>query len=180
MKKLFIFCFLALCLCASLFAEGTQDDLQEHQRKARDYARNSSYRNAITEYTEIINHNTNASYSRRAYFGRAEAYSHRMDWDSAISDYTAIIWEFPNYADDAYFERGNIYLQWKGDLDRAISDYTEAIKLSPEFAGTYYNRGVAYYNKGYIDQAIADWEEVLYLEPNNTDAANRLKNARGY
>jgi tetratricopeptide (TPR) repeat protein len=42
----------------------------------------------------------------------------------------------------------------------------------------YYNRGVAYDDKGDLDRAIADCEAVLRIDPNHADAKRNLEIAR--
>jgi tetratricopeptide (TPR) repeat protein len=52
--------------------------------------------------------------------------------------------------------------------DRAISDYDKAIQLKPDYADTYYDRGIAYFNKGETQKAIADFRKVLELSANDS------------
>lgn len=44
-------------------------------------------------------------------------------------------------------------------------DYGEAIRLNPQFAGAYYNRGVARAAQGDRVGAIADYGEAIRLDP---------------
>ena len=60
----------------------------------------------------------------------------------------------------------------RANYDKAIADYTEAIRLDPKFAEAYYNRGVAYENKGEYDKAIADYTEAIRLDPKYAEAYN--------
>jgi tetratricopeptide (TPR) repeat protein len=48
-------------------------------------------------------------------------------------------------------------------MDRAISDWDKAIELDPNFSAVYYNRGIAYANRGETQNAIADFKKVLEL-----------------
>ena len=54
--------------------------------------------------------------------------------------------------------------------ERAVMHYTEALALKPDDAGTYYNRGLVYFNRGEYENAIADYNEAIQLEPNNANA----------
>ena len=54
--------------------------------------------------------------------------------------------------------------------DKAIADYTEAIRLNPKDADAYYNRGLAYWNKGKFDKAIAEYTEAIRLNPKLAEA----------
>ena len=51
----------------------------------------------------------------------------------------------------------------KGAFDR--SDYNKALELNPNYADAYFNRGVAYGEKGDYDRAIADYTKVAELKP---------------
>ncbi|MEK7841811.1 MAG: tetratricopeptide repeat protein, partial [Deltaproteobacteria bacterium] len=54
--------------------------------------------------------------------------------------------------------------------DMAIEDSTSAIVINPKYADAYYNRGLAYYNKGQYDRAIEDYNKASELDPNAADA----------
>ena len=47
----------------------------------------------------------------------------------------------------------------------AIEYYTRAIELNPEYARTYYNRGIAYRKSGQYTQAIEDYTRAIELNP---------------
>ena len=61
------------------------------------------------------------------------------------------------------------------EYERAIADHTKAIALDPNDANAYYNRGVAYEQKGDKDQAIADFRKVLEINPSDQDAKVTLE-----
>jgi tetratricopeptide (TPR) repeat protein len=50
-----------------------------------------------------------------------------------------------------------------GDLDAAISDYTQVIQLNADLANAYYNRGLAYRQKGDSQRAEADFAKARQL-----------------
>jgi tetratricopeptide (TPR) repeat protein len=74
------------------------------------------------------------------------------------------------------------------DYDRAIADYDEAIWLKRDFVAAYYNRALAYSDKGEYDKALTDFGVVVqfnsrnslalyargltFLKKGNADAAN--------
>jgi tetratricopeptide (TPR) repeat protein len=62
--------------------------------------------------------------------------------------------------------------------DRAIEDYNATLRLDPNYAFAYYNRGIAYYDKGMYDRAIEDYNAALRINPNFADARNNLELAR--
>ena len=51
------------------------------------------------------------------------------------------------------------------DLEQAIRSYTRAIELSPTYWAAYFNRGVAFLERGDADRALADFESGLALNP---------------
>jgi len=71
---------------------------------------------------------------------------------------------------DAYFRLGWLHQVPIGDNEQAIADYDQAIALKPDYALAYYNRGIAYRQKGDLDHAIADYDRAIALEPDYTDA----------
>jgi tetratricopeptide (TPR) repeat protein len=52
-----------------------------------------------------------------------------------------------------------------GQTDRAIADYDRAIRLVPGYAQAFYNRGLAYDDKGEPDRAIANYDQAIRLVP---------------
>jgi len=51
-----------------------------------------------------------------------------------------------------------------------IEYFTNAIRIDIEYAGTYNNRGVAYYMKGEYDRAIRDYNKAIELKPDCAEA----------
>ena len=47
----------------------------------------------------------------------------------------------------------------------AIDEYTTAIQLDPDYAGAYYDRGIAYSNLGQHQRAIEDYDQAIQLDP---------------
>jgi hypothetical protein len=58
----------------------------------------------------------------------------------------------------------------EGNYDQAIQDFNEAIRVTPQFAGAFNGRGVAYFAKGDYGQAIQDFNEAIRLNPNTPRA----------
>ena len=68
------------------------------------------------------------------------------------------------------------------DFVAAVVAFTEVIRLDPTCAGAYYDRGLAFGNKGERDRAIADFTEAIRLNPRHELAyCNRGKayNSKG-
>ena len=53
----------------------------------------------------------------------------------------------------------------KDDYERAIADYNRTIEFNPNYAETYYNRGLVYDIKGEINRAIVDYNRAIELNP---------------
>jgi len=64
-----------------------------------------------------------------------------------------------------WLEKG--YQHWLNkEHDSAIDASTKAIAIDPNYATAYYNRGIAYKDKGQLDRAIEDWNKAIALDPN--------------
>ena len=53
----------------------------------------------------------------------------------------------------------------KGDTERAVAEYTNAIRINPEFALTYYNRGLVHNRARRTDDALSDYNASLQRDP---------------
>ena len=69
------------------------------------------------------------------------------------------------------FQQGN-FLVMLGHFNKAIEAYSHAIALNLHHAFVYYNRGVAYSNKGKLDAAIGDYNTAIKLNPDHAKAHN--------
>lgn len=50
-------------------------------------------------------------------------------------------------------------------FDEAIAEFNEVLKVNPGEALAYYNRGLAYQNKGQYDRAISDYNKAIEIDP---------------
>ena len=64
------------------------------------------------------------------------------------------------------------------EWDKVIEDCNKAIRLKPGDAGAYYDRGLAYANKGEYARARADWEKVLQINPGDVGTRKNLETLR--
>ena len=62
---------------------------------------------------------------------------------------------------DYWFNEGGKAFE-VGNYDKAIEYYTKVIEINPKDAKAYYNRGVAYAEKGLQDKAIKDYNKGEY------------------
>jgi tetratricopeptide (TPR) repeat protein len=122
--------------------------------RAFGYSQNREYDRAIADYTSILEINPGPS---EAYLYRAEAYQQNGQFQEAISDYTVLIERNPTVSN--YVRRGSLYYLL-GDYDRAITDYSTGLGLQPDHPWAFYNRALAFWNKGQIDLALADLSEL--------------------
>ena len=100
------------------------------------------------------------------YYSRGWDFYQRMDYNSAINEYSEAIRLEP-YNATYYFARGVAYIG-TGDYDRAIRGFAEAIRLEPSYAAAYHNRGIASREQGENAQAQADFntaKELGYTGP---------------
>ena len=56
------------------------------------------------------------------------------------------------------------------EYEKSIKHYSEALKLNPQLIAIYYNRGVAYREKGDSERAIQDYTKALDLKPDHANA----------
>lgn len=54
-------------------------------------------------------------------------------------------------------------------LQDAVALYSRVVQDSPEFAGAYLKRGIAYAELGHYERAIVDYNATLRLEPENAE-----------
>jgi lipoprotein NlpI len=105
-----------------------------------------------------------------AYNDRGDAYRAIGKSDLAIADFGEAIGLDPKYA-HAYYNRGNVYGDDKGDLSRAIADFSEAIRLNPYYIAAYFSRARAYLYSGDAVQALPDIERAAALNPKDAYSA---------
>lgn len=114
----------------------------------------------------------------------AEDYYRRGEWQSAIDACNAAIARNPNDA-AAYLLRGRAYGQL-GDMAAAAVDFNAAAQLNPDIrrnlaqANSFYNRGVAAYERGEFDRAIANYTRAIEFNPHFAEAYSNRGSAYGY
>jgi tetratricopeptide (TPR) repeat protein len=103
-----------------------------------------------------------------ATFFRAQGYTTKGDYDSALRDFDDAI----RMNDVLRINTGGLIYQGRGwalvnksEFDRAIADYDEAIKQAPNTAAFLVDRGVAHSKRGAFDLAIQDLDEAIRIEP---------------
>jgi tetratricopeptide (TPR) repeat protein len=116
---------------------------------------------AIRLLTIAINHNPRRD---DAFYHRAIAKQQKLDIDGALEDLTdAVRVNLRNSR--AWFKRGWIHHNHRGDYQQARLDYTKAIEADPSYADAYYHRGLAYQALGVFFTAVADIEKAFRVAP---------------
>lgn len=106
-----------------------------------------------------------AAMDRRDFSAAVEAYGRAIDSGDIFSDQVLSM---------AHFNRGRSYFQLR-EFDKAIADYDVFIRLRPNFAGGYYNRFVAFEEKGDGKQALEDLKTAHRLEPDHPKIQEKMR-----
>ena len=101
----------------------------------------------------------------KSYFEKANDYSEKENYASAITYYKKAIALNPNIA-DYHYELGKTYRDAKNNK-KAIVSLTKAIKLKSNISDYYGWRGSCYYRLENYNKAISDFKKMIKLEPNN-------------
>ena len=140
---------------------------------------------AIAYCTEGISLKPRNRHLAILYFCRAQAYTQKNEFDSAIKDYNEAI-ELEESTDGyqlthLYRDRGKLY-ENKGEYALAVEDYSKTIELTSDDmksmkAETYLNRGQANKHLNRINEAQHDFREALMLadQENDTDLRDTIE-----
>ena len=161
MKKIGLLTILSLTFTSFASAQ----TLKEYFERGLAAYKNKQYAEAITNYTQALKFNANAS---EIWFNRGQSYYFSGNLELAIADYSQTLKLKATYL-DAWFQRGLAYNK-KGNHDAAIADYSQGLQLAPNDAQLWYNRGIAYMNKESLDAALSDYDQAIKLNPNYVKA----------
>ena len=103
-------------------------------------------------------------------------YQNDGQYDKAIQTYL-ILEKADSLFKNAPYNIGYIYLVYLKDFRTAVKYFTDAIRLDPEYAESYYNRGLANEYSGDYAAAYKDYQKALELKVNwqkAIDGLNRL------
>ena len=124
------------------------------------YRHQGDYRRSLADLDEAIRLRPDLVLN---YEFRGDLYYEDLgDYDRAIADYSQSIKLKPK-SEHLYILRGRVCAR-KKDFGCAIEDFSQALRLEPVYPD-YYDRGMAYYEKGDYDRAIADLNEDIRLYP---------------
>lgn len=125
------------------------------------------YNSAISDFSAVIDMETDSTLLALAYLRRGEAYAGRGSTTLALDSFTAALEIDPeNVA--AYIGRG--YLRMDREEDAlAVADFTRAIELEPDNFAAYEGRAYAHASAGRNVLAVADMTRAIELDPQNDD-----------
>lgn len=91
--------------------------------------------------------------------GGEEGRNAQSKWSSAVDNYRKAL---------NYQRRGRLFVEYKtGTADDALSNLGKAIELAPNYADSYYFRGVIYYDLKKYALAVADLAKSIEVDPTN-------------
>lgn len=114
------------------------------------------YTGALTSYTAAIDADPSNPF---LYFNRSAAQSEMTDFISSIDN------SYQRYGLDNNLSGGSVNITRTYNYDNAIADLNKAVKLMPDFAYSYYNRGILYYKSGMLEDALNDFTKAIELSP---------------
>ena len=130
------------------------------------------YPAAIKDFDQAIKLNANSTY----YFNnRGFAYRNNGETDRAIADYQPV-----HQAQGGI--RARLLQPWHGLLREArfrarAQDMNQAIKLNPNYAATFHDRGVLYYDKNRYDPSIPEADQAIKIVANYPISFNKQGNS---
>lgn len=111
--------------------------------------------------------------SKEAEYGIAKYFQDAGDLGNAIAYYRNIIIDDPQDA-DALYNLATIYFGIDS-IQKAYSYFDLCIKQSPAKAIAYYGKGLCAEQLKKMDEAISNYKQAVNLDPELTDATERLK-----
>ena len=146
-------------IASAKFAGTDLGALYRYRGFAKSHAEKPDLDAALADYAEAVRLEPN---SFVPFILRANIYAGKGEQELAIKDYDRAIELSPRA--DFYNNRGNA-LRKTGKVDLAIADLDQAIKLDANYFGAYWNRGLAYQDKGDKEKAADDYKKALTLNP---------------
>jgi Flp pilus assembly protein TadD len=87
---------------------------------------------------------------------------HANDAKAAISNFSAAVDEYPNFA-AALYELGGAYLK-TNEMDKALESFVKAIQVKPDYTEAKYSVGYTQYLRGNYEVAAAVFDDVLKIK----------------
>ncbi len=118
------------------------------------------HENAIADFNRFI---ALAPADPDGYYQRGGCRLYRADWDGVIADFSKAMSLNPDLSVNCYSIIG-IAKGWKQDYHGALEAYESSLALDPDFAPTYYNRGITEASQGNPDSAIDNFNRAVQLD----------------
>lgn len=135
-----------------------QNYLQAYRNRAGKFFKKGDYDSAIADFSKAIALDSGHAVTYR---NRANAFVQVRDYQRALIDFKTSLALHPN--SETFNLLGYLFAKNLGQIDSAIVVFSEAIKIDPQNAFVYFNRGLAYSEKGDTVNAIADIKMALEL-----------------
>lgn len=140
------------------------------RKRAKVYENYSYYREAIEDYTEVLEEDPEGTNKLWALPARGDCYVHIYDYQHAIEDYTACIELSKDFEEEVYTNRAHAY-SGIGRYEEAANDWTMVIKNSDN--EDYIQN--AYFHRGWIKEilhddygALRDYNRSIDINPNSS------------
>lgn len=158
------------------------DDIKSHEvrevkQTANDYYKrgkecysSDNYDQALKYFYQVLRMKPD---SPRVSYYIADIYDKQEDYDTSLIFINKEIALNPTWG-APYALRGGLNMELK-QYDSAISDFSKAIELNPKDTTSYFNRSLAYENKGHFRNARRDILFVLKTDPNDQEAQDKLQ-----
>lgn len=140
------------------------------RKRAKVYENNAYYREAIDDYSEVLEDDPEGTNKLWALPSRGLCYLRLHEYQNAINDYTKCIEMSEDFDEYVYTQRAHAYTNL-GKYDEAINDYSMVIKNSDEddlIAYAYFQRG---WIKEYLKNdrgALQDYNRSIELDSTNS------------
>lgn len=119
------------------------------------------YKDAVTDFSQVLASNPNPQEAEQAFAHRGETYRRLERYQDSIDDLSQSI---NRNSEDTWTIglRGTAYRQF-GYIRNALEDYNRVLELEPENDWWYYSRSLAYHLLGEFDLAQADLEMAIQI-----------------
>jgi tetratricopeptide (TPR) repeat protein len=136
---------------------------QLRKLRAECYLRIKDYRNAITDYSKILE----TDYDNETLFSRGKCSYFLNNWDDALADLRLVAKNDP-YQHEAFYLCGEINFELL-KYENAIEDFTKSISLLLNNVKAYIRRAWAYCQIGCVTEALKDLATAKDLDPENAE-----------
>ncbi|MBN2419477.1 MAG: tetratricopeptide repeat protein [Deltaproteobacteria bacterium] len=133
------------------------------------YARNDTWKNRITIWTDVVSKNPD---THRGHNGLGLALLDKKRLEEAVEHFSRAL-EIKPHDSMTCNNLGNALLAL-GEVDSAINQYRRAIELKPRYSEAHNNLGLALERKGDYSSAIRHYLEALRIRKDNEIAQNNL------